>query len=230
MRFGVILFPGSNCALDTYHALCHVLGQNVRMVWHEERARDIDVFVLPGGFSYGDYLRAGAIARFSPVMDSVIEHAGKEGLVLGICNGFQILVESGLLPGSLIHNRGLKFICQKQFLRVENENTPFTRFFRRGELIQLPIAHNEGNYVIEEAALAELRGNNQIVFRYADDEGTISERANPNGSIFEIAGVVNRKGNVLGMMPHPERACESVLGSADGVRLFRSLLLALERN
>lgn len=229
MRFGVILFPGSNCALDTHYALYYVLGQSVRMVWHKERAEGIDVFVLPGGFSYGDYLRAGAIARFSPAMNSVIEHAEKGGLVLGICNGFQILTESGLLPGSLIRNRGLKFVCQQQFLRVENENTPFTRLFSRGEVVQFPIAHNEGNYVIEETALAKIRVNNQVIFRYCDQRGEIREQDSPNGATFAIAGVVNQKGNVLGMMPHPERACESVLGSADGVRFFRSIVLSLKR-
>lgn len=223
-RFGVVVFPGSNCDHDTYHVLKHVLGQETVWLWHKDAdLRGCDVVVLPGGFAHGDYLRAGAIARFSPVMPRVIEHARSGGLVLGICNGFQVLVESGLLPGALIRNRDLRFICRDVHLRVESTSTAFTSRYARGAMVRMPIAHGEGNYVTDEETLRGLEERGQILFRYVAPDGGADERWNVNGSANAIAGLVNEAGNVMGLMPHPERASEPVLGCVDGRALFESL-------
>ncbi|MEW8958115.1 Phosphoribosylformylglycinamidine synthase subunit PurQ [Moorella humiferrea] len=225
MKFGVIVFPGSNCDQDVYHALGNVLGQPVDYLWHGDTSvSGYDCLVLPGGFSYGDYLRAGAIARFAPIMPAVIEFARAGGLVLGICNGFQILLEAGLLPGAMRVNDCLQFRCQWTYLRVENSKTPFTNRFRDGQVIRIPIAHGEGNYYADAATLAELEANRQIVFRYCNEYGEVTPAANPNGSVGNIAGIINREGNVLGMMPHPERCAESILGGTDGRELFASII------
>ena len=216
MKFGVVLFPGSNCDADAVHVLRDVLGQPTVELWHKDRdLQGCETIIIPGGFSYGDYLRCGAIARFSPIMEEVSRHAASGGKVLGICNGFQILTEAGLLPGVLLRNASLKFICQEVELQVVNADTPFTDEVKKGDLLKMPIAHAEGNYFIEDDGLNRLEGNGQVVFRYRD---------NPNGARNDIAGIVNERRNVLGMMPHPERACEAVLGSADGLKLFLSLL------
>jgi len=228
MRFGVVVFPGSNCDMDCYHVAKNVLGQDVEYIWHEETdLSGIDCIILPGGFSYGDYLRAGAIARFSPVMEAVAKEARRGKLVIGICNGFQILLEAGLLPGAMAKNKGLRFICKFVNLRVENARTPFTRFFEEGEVIRIPIAHYEGCYFAPPGVLEEIERNWQVVFRYCDEEGNVTEEANPNGSVNNIAGIVNREGNVLGMMPHPERASEEILGSTDGRRIFESIVASV---
>lgn len=220
MRFGVIVFPGSNCDVDCYHTLKDVFGQRVEYIWHDtDKIDDFDCILLPGGFSYGDYLRCGAVAGFSKVMDGVREHARQGKLLVGICNGFQILTEMGLLPGALVRNRNLKFICNTAALRVENNQTPYTNQYESGEVINIPIAHGEGNYVAEESVLKELQENGQIIFTYTD---------NPNGSMNNIAGICNRERNVLGMMPHPERACEALLGNDDGKRFFQSIMAYLE--
>lgn len=219
MNFAVLVFPGSNCDIDCYKAVEQTIGQPVDYVWHT--TTDIskyDCIIVPGGFSYGDYLRCGAISRFAPVMAEVVKAAEQGKYVLGICNGFQILLESGLLPGAMLRNRSLKFRCNAATLRVENDNTPFTTQYALGETIDIPIAHGEGNYYCDEATLAELKANNQIVFRYHGE--------NPNGSIDDIAGICNKAGNVLGMMPHPERAIDQLLGSEDGKRMFTSILNA----
>lgn len=217
MRFAVVVFPGSNCDIDCYKAV-ERLGEPVEYVWHtKEDLSSFDAIILPGGFSYGDYLRSGAIARFSPVMKAVEKEAAEGKLIIGICNGFQILLESGLLPGAMLRNQGLQFICDMEELVVENANTPFTLNFSPGERIRLPIAHGEGNYTCDEETLAKLQKNGQIVFRYAH---------NPNGSLGDIAGIVNEKGNVLGMMPHPERAVDPLLGSEDGIKVFTSMVRA----
>jgi phosphoribosylformylglycinamidine synthase len=217
MKFGVLVFPGSNCDRDVLYVTRDLLKQPTRMVWHEETdISDLDVVVVPGGFSYGDYLRCGAIARFSPVMQATVEHANKGKLVLGICNGFQVLTEAGLLPGALVRNRDLHFICDRIPLRVERTDTPWTQFYQKGELITLPIAHGEGNYYADADTLAHLEDNGQVLFRY--------EGENPNGSLNNIAGICNQKGNVLGMMPHPERASDKMLGGTDGFKLFEGLL------
>lgn len=216
MRFGVVVFPGSNCELDAYHALKEVVGVEVDYVWHQERDLSrFDAILLPGGFSYGDYLRTGAIARFSPVMESVAEYANTGRLVLGICNGFQILTEAGLLPGALQRNAHLQFRCAWTQLRVENANTPFTSACQEGQVLKIPVNHGEGNYFADTETLAELNRNNQILFRYVD---------NPNGSLENIAGIINKQGNVAGLMPHPERACEAILGSEDGRFMFASMV------
>lgn len=217
MKFAVLQFPGSNCDQDAHRAVGEVLGQPVRYVWHKETTIDPDeTIIVPGGFSYGDYLRCGAIARISPIMQSVIAAAARGQTVIGICNGFQILCEAGLLPGALVRNTGLHFICETVTLRVENSRTRFTSTTRDGDLLHIPIAHGEGNYRVEPDLLKEMEDHGQIVFRY--HEGA------PNGSLSDIAGVCNRAGNVLGMMPHPERAVEPLLGSADGLKIFQSLL------
>ena len=217
MKFGVLVFPGSNCDRDVAYVTRDVLKQPTRMVWHEETdISDIDVVVVPGGFSYGDYLRCGAIARFSPVMRATLEHANQGKLVLGICNGFQVLTEAGLLPGALVRNRDLHFICDRVPLRVERNNLPWTQLYQPGEVITLPIAHGEGNYYADADTLAELEDNHQVLFRYAGE--------NPNGSLNNIAGICNIKGNVVGMMPHPERASDAILGGTDGLKLFEGLL------
>lgn len=220
MKFGVIVFPGSNCDVDCYHALKNVFHQEVSYIWHDtEELEELDCIILPGGFSYGDYLRCGAVAGFSKVMDGVRAHAAQGKLLVGICNGFQILTEMGLLPGALVRNKDLKFICDTTVLKVENTQTPFTNRYAPGQEIRIPIAHGEGNYVAEEAVLKELQENGQIVFTYGE---------NPNGSMLNIAGITNRAGNVLGMMPHPERACEALLGNEDGRGFFESILSYLE--
>lgn len=228
MKFGVVVFPGSNCDHDTYHVISKVIGQPVEFIWHkEERVGHCDAILLPGGFSYGDYLRTGAIARFSPVMRAVKEFAEGGGLVLGICNGFQILCEVGLLPGALLRNRDLKFICEHVNVRVERADTPFTVACTEGEVLSLPIAHGEGNYFCDQETLDELEREQRIVFRYCDENGEVTEASNPNGSLANIAGICNREGNVLGLMPHPERASESILGSHDGRQIFLSMALSL---
>jgi len=226
MKFGVVVFPGSNCDQDCVHVLREVLRQPVEPLWHQGTSlRGCEAVVLPGGFSYGDYLRTGAIARFSPIMRAITAFARDGGLVIGICNGFQILLEAGLLPGAMLRNTGLRFICRFVTLRVERTDTPFTNQFQSGQVIRLPIAHNEGRYTVDARTLRAIQP--QIVFRYSDADGRLIEQANPNGSTDAIAGVVNEAGNVLGMMPHPERAAEPVLGSADGRLIFESILATL---
>ncbi|MDQ3817479.1 MAG: phosphoribosylformylglycinamidine synthase subunit PurQ [Acidobacteriota bacterium] len=228
MKFGVIVFPGSNCDHDAYHVISKHVGQPVDFIWH--RDTDLSAYgavIIPGGFSYGDYLRAGALARFSPVMSSVKEFAARGGFVLGICNGFQILCEAGLLPGALIRNRDLHFICEHINVRVETTETPFTNRLRMGSVLRIPIAHAEGNYVCDDATLEELKRGDRIIFRYCDPSGDRTYESNPNGSRDNIAGICNSARNVLGLMPHPERACEDLLGSSDGSGLFSSLAATL---
>ena len=216
MRFGVVVFPGSNCDHDCFYVLNNVLKQDVKYIWHKNtEVKDVDCIVLPGGFSYGDYLRTGAIARFSPIMQSVIDFAKKGGLVIGICNGFQILLEAGLLPGAMLRNKNVHFICKHVHIKLLNKNTPFTNLYKKDEVLKIPIAHNEGNYYINEKGLKTLKENNQIVFKYC---------TNPNGAVDNIAGIVNKEGNVLGMMPHPERSSEKQLGSQDGLFIFKSII------
>ena len=228
MKFGIIVFPGSNCDHDAYHVISKQVGQPVDFIWHRETdLKSFDALIIPGGFSYGDYLRAGALARFSPVMDSVKKFAANGRFVLGICNGFQILCEAGLLPGALIRNRDLHFICEHVSVRVETSDTPFTNEMTPGAVLQMPIAHAEGNYVCDDATLADLQREDRIVFRYCDQNGADTEAANPNGSRDNIAGICSRSRNVLGLMPHPERACEDLLGSSDGRDIFRSLAATL---
>lgn len=228
MKFGVVVFPGSNCDDDIVHVLGDVMGQEVVKIWHKEYSLNGfdtgDCIVLPGGFSYGDYLRAGAIARFAHIMPAVIEFAGKGGYVWGICNGFQILCEAGLLPGVLLRNSNQKFICKNTWLRVETSHSPITGELIPGQVLKIPIAHAEGRYHADEATLQELEANDQILFRYCTPEGELSDAANPNGAALHIAGICNRTRNVFGMMPHPERASESILGNTDGRGLFESLL------
>ena len=228
MKFGIIVFPGSNCDHDAYHVISKQVGQPVDFIWHKDTdLRSYDAVIIPGGFSYGDYLRAGALARFSPVMESVKKFAASGRLVLGICNGFQILCEAGLLPGALIRNRDLHFICEYVHVRVETTDTPFTNEMKGGSVLRLPIAHAEGNYVCDDATLEELQHDDRIVFRYCDPFGNITDAANPNGARDNIAGICNSSRNVLGLMPHPERACEELLGSTDGRDVFRSLAATL---
>jgi phosphoribosylformylglycinamidine synthase len=228
MKFGVIVFPGSNCDHDAYHVVSKHVGQPVDFVWHRETdLSSYDAVIIPGGFSYGDYLRAGALASLSPVMSSVKEFASRGGLVLGICNGFQILCEAGLLPGALIRNRELHFICRHVNVRVETTETPFTHELRAGGVLSLPIAHAEGNYVCDDETYEELAGEDRVVFRYCDPSGSLAGEANLNGSRDHIAGICSRERNVLGMMPHPERACEELLGSSDGRGIFSSLAATL---
>jgi phosphoribosylformylglycinamidine synthase subunit PurQ / glutaminase len=231
MKFGVVVFPGSNCDDDAYHAIGSVLGQPAQFLWHRSEQLDgCDAIILPGGFAFGDYLRTGAIARFSPVMRAVEHFARRGGLVLGICNGFQILLEAGLLPGAMLRNRGLRFICRHVHIRVETTDTPFTCAARPGQVLKIPIAHMEGNYFCDAQTLRELEHNDQIVFRYTTPEGDLGDEANPNGSLAAIAGICNRERNVMGMMPHPERAVEAPLGSADGLVIFRSMVDSLIRS
>jgi phosphoribosylformylglycinamidine synthase len=228
MKFGVVVFPGSNCDHDTYHVISKVIGQPVDFIWHkEEDISRFDAIILPGGFSYGDYLRTGAIARFSPVMRSVVKFARDGGLVMGICNGFQILCEAGLLPGALLRNRDLRFICEHVNIRVERTDTPFTLECQPGQVLSMPIAHGDGNYFCDPETLVELESEGRVVFRYCDEKGSATEASNPNGSIANIAGICNREGNVLGLMPHPERASEDLLNSHDGRIIFRSLAVAV---
>lgn len=224
MKFGVIVFPGSNCDHDAYHVISKHVGQPVDFIWHRDTdLSSYDAVIIPGGFSYGDYLRAGALARFSPVMNSVKEFAAQGNLVLGICNGFQILCEAGLLPGALIRNRDLHFICEHMNVRVESTNTPFTHELKRAAVLKMPIAHAEGNYVCDDATLSQLLRDDRVIFRYCDADGQVNDASNPNGSRDNIAGICNRERNVMGLMPHPERACEDLLGSSDGRDVFRSL-------
>lgn len=228
MTFAVVVFPGSNCDHDAYHAAKHVLGQKARFVWHKESSLgDADVVVLPGGFSHGDYLRTGAIARFSPVMKSVSDFAASGRPVLGICNGFQILLECGLLPGAMLRNADLKFHCEFVGVRVEHTDTMFTALCQAGQVLKLPIAHGEGNYYAPPDVLADLEASRRIVFRYATADGETTPEANPNGSLHSIAGICNERRNVVGLMPHPERACELAVGSSDGLVLFESVLHVL---
>jgi phosphoribosylformylglycinamidine synthase len=227
VKCGVVVFPGSNCDHDVYHALKHVFGQDTEFLWH--RSKDLagsDLVVLPGGFAYGDYLRAGAMAALSPIMDAVRGHARAGGLVLGICNGFQVLLEAGLLPGAMRRNRGLRFLCQDVLLKVERVDLPFTRSYRQGQLVRAPIAHAEGCYTDSPAALDALEAAGRVVFRYVDEHGERTDAANPNGSSRSIAGICSAEGNVLGMMPHPERCAEEILGNRDGAGLFASLVEA----
>jgi phosphoribosylformylglycinamidine synthase len=226
-KFGVVRFPGSNCDQDAYLAIRDVFGMPVEYLWHADAdLKGSDVVVLPGGFSYGDYLRTGAVARFAPIMDAVLAHAARGGFVLGICNGFQVLCEAHLLPGALVRNANLKFLCKHVTLRVENGSTPFTSAYRSGELLRIPIAHGEGRYVCDEQTLAQLQAGGQVLFRYTDRFGLSTSDGNPNGSVDSIAGIANAAFNVMGMMPHPERACEKILGSADGRGIFVSVIEA----
>ena len=225
MKFGIVTFPGSNCDYDTYHAVVDTLGEEAVYLWHKDHdLQGCDVVILPGGFSYGDYLRPGAIARFSPIMREVVQHADRGGPVLAICNGFQIACEAGLLPGALLRNASLKFVCAPIHLRVESTDTMFTSHYERGQQIVLPIAHGDGRYSADEETLDRLEGEGQVVFRYAPSPLEAEEAYNPNGSMRDIAGIVNGAGNVLGMMPHPERAVDALLGSADGLPLLESIL------
>jgi len=234
MKFGVVIFPGSNCDHDTYHVISKIVGQPVQFVWHKSTSLDdCDVVILPGGFSYGDYLRCGALASLSPIMQAIKVFASRGGLILGICNGFQILCESGLLPGTLLHNKSLKFICDYTQIKVENNLGAFVNSYKVGQVLNLPIAHGEGNYFCSPEDLAMLKAENCILFRYSNEKGEIVESANPNGSLENIAGITNKEKNILGMMPHPERASEEILGSADGRAIFHSLtvhMAAIEKN
>lgn len=228
MKFGVVVFPGSNCDHDAFHAIGQVLKKPVEFIWHQSQdLANCDAVILPGGFAYGDYLRTGAIARFSPVMRSVAKFAENGGLVLGICNGFQILLEAGLLPGAMLRNAGLRFICRPVHIRVEQTDTPFTCAARQGQILQIPIAHGDGNYTCDPETLAALERNRQILFRYTTSNGNDDSAGNPNGSLANIAGICNRERNVGALMPHPERAVESALNSEDGLVIFRSMVEAL---
>jgi len=223
MKFGVVTFPGSNCDYDAYQAV-RVLGEDVDFLWHKSsELNGCDVIILPGGFSYGDYLRSGAIARISPIMQSVAKFAESGGPVLGICNGFQILLESGLLPGALLRNKHLRFSGKFVYVKVENSENPFASFCSKGEILKIPIAHKDGNYYNFDGDIEELKKMSRIILRYCDKDGNITDDSNPNGSIFNIAGISNREGNVVGMMPHPERVVEGVLGSSDGLKIFQSI-------
>ncbi len=229
MKFAVIVFPGSNCDQDAYHAVQDVLGQQAVYVWHKDtNLRQADVVILPGGFAHGDYLRTGAMARFSPIMREVAAFAAAGGPVLGICNGFQVLLEAGLLPGAMLRNRGLKFLCQHVHVRVEETDTPFTFACHKRQVLRIPIAHGEGNYFASPDVITRLEQDRQVIFRYTTAAGEMTEEANPNGSIAAIAGICNESRNVVGLMPHPERACEAVLGSVDGLAIFQSVVAALE--
>jgi phosphoribosylformylglycinamidine synthase subunit PurQ / glutaminase len=230
MNFGVLQFPASNCDQDALHVLKNVMGHSARFIWHKEASLgDVDAIVIPGGFAYGDYLRTGAIARFSPVMAAVQTFAANGGPVLGICNGFQILCEAGLLPGALIRNRSLQFRCEHVFIRTETTDSPFTNQIPAGKLLRVPIAHGEGCYFADEETLAKLKTTNRILWRYVNAQGETTESANPNGSLDNIAGICNESRNVVGLMPHPERASEDILGCADGRLIFDSLVHALEQ-
>ena len=228
MKFGVVVFPGSNCDEDMFYALSHNMGQEVVKLWHKQHSlEECDVIVLPGGFSYGDYLRSGAIARFSPIMDEVIAHANKGGIVFGICNGFQILTQAGLLPGALLHNSNQKFVCQNTFIKAEHTNSHFSSAFEN-RAYKIPVAHGEGRFYASETVLNEMEANHQVLFRYCDANGHITDEANFNGTARNIAGVVNKQGNVFGMMPHPERASDAILGNTDGLAFFQSVLKAAQ--
>jgi phosphoribosylformylglycinamidine synthase len=228
MKFAVIVFPGSNCDHDAYYATTQALGQRAELVWHKDTSLgDADAVILPGGFAHGDYLRTGAIARFSPIMAAVKAFADSGGPVLGICNGFQVLLEAGLLPGAMLRNRSVKFQCEHVLIKAEQTDTPFTLACRPGQVLRIPIAHGEGNYYAEPEVVARLEENRQVVFRYTNADGVATEEANPNGSVHNIAGLCNERRNVVGLMPHPERACELALGSADGRVLFESVVQAV---
>jgi len=225
VKFGIVVFPGSNCDQDCFYVIKDILGQPVRYIWHKDKHIDnYDCIILPGGFSYGDYLRTGAIARFSPIMKPLMDFANKGGMVIGICNGFQILLEAGVLPGAMLRNKNIHFICKHVYIKTENNGTVFTNLCKKGQILNIPIAHNEGCYYIDEKGQKELETNKQIVFRYCNREGIVNEEHNPNGAIDNIAGIVNKKGNVLGMMPHPERSAEPMLGSSDGLFIFNSIM------
>lgn len=224
-KFGVVVFPGSNCDHDAFYALHKILEYDVNFLWHKDTdLKESDVIILPGGFSYGDYLRTGAIARFSPIMNSVIDFAKKGGYVIGICNGFQILLEAGVLPGALLQNISLKFICKDVYLSVENYENNFTKGIKDKFILNLSIAHGDGNYFADENTLKELEDNSQIIFRYSSKDGNVSNEFNPNGSLKNIAGIINKNGNVLGMMPHPERSCNPILAKTDGSLIFNALV------
>ena len=224
-KVGVVVFPGSNCDRDAYNAFGSVLNQKVEFLWHKDTSLNgAEVVILPGGFSYGDYLRSGSIARFSPIMSEVVRFAENGGLIMGICNGFQVLVEAGLLPGALLRNANLKFVCKQVYLRTETTDTPFTSGLQKGQILKVPIAHGDGNYYADETTLKGLQDSDQIVFRYSTREGEITPESNPNGSILNIAGIVNKRRNVLGMMPHPERASEQILGSSNGAMVLKSVI------
>lgn len=228
MNIGVVVFPGSNCDHDCEHVVKNVLGHDVTMIWHKETSlAGLDAVILPGGFSYGDYLRTGAIARFSPVMQAVKSFAHNGGLVIGVCNGFQILLEAGLLPGAMLRNRSLHFVCKDVYVRVENAATPFTSLYKPGQVLRIPIAHADGNYYADPVTLSGLQANAQVIFRYCTADGKVASEACPNGSLDNIAGICNAGGNVLGMMPHPERCVESVLGNEDGRLLFQSMIASM---
>ncbi len=228
MKFGVVIFPGSNCDYDTYYALKNICKQKTTFLWHKEHdLKNVDCVILPGGFSYGDYLRSGSIAAFSPLMQEVQEFALRGGLVLGICNGFQVLLELGLLPGAMLRNKKLKFLCQFVYIRVENNKTPFSHQAKKGQILKIPIAHFDGNYFASPETILEIKKNSQVVFRYSDAKGQLNEEVNVNGSAESIAGLINKAGNVLGMMPHPERASEVLLGSEDGRIIFESIIAKL---
>lgn len=229
LKFGVVIFPGSNCDYDTFFVLKDVLKQDTSLLWHKEHdIKNVDCIVLPGGFSYGDYLRSGIIAKFSPLMQEVKEFALNGGLVLGICNGFQVLLELGLLPGAMLRNKNLKFLCQFVHIKIENDNTLFTHKGKKGQVLKIPIAHYDGNYYTPPEKIQEIKKNNQIVFRYSETNGKLSEEANVNGSVENIAGLINKEGNIMGMMPHPERASEALLGSEDGRYIFESIISSIE--
>ena len=228
-HFGIIVFPGSNCDHDAYHATKHVMGEDARFIWHEEESvGDVDVVIVPGGFSYGDYLRSGAIARFSPVMEDVVRFAKDGGLVFGICNGFQILCEAGLLPGTLMRNESLRFVSKPVTLRVENADTPFSNALHEGQTLTIPVAHGEGRYYADAEVLDQLEAQDRVVFRYSTPDGALTDEANPNGSVRNIAGIVNEAGNVCGFMPHPERCVEPLIEGEDGRLLFESLVNHVE--
>lgn len=228
MKFAVVVFPGSNCDHDAYHAVKHVLGHDAAFVWHKDASLGgADVVILPGGFAHGDYLRTGAIARYSPIMAAVGAFAAAGGPVLGVCNGFQVLLEAGLLPGAMLRNRGLKFVCEEVRIRVEETDTPFTAACTKGQTLRIPINHGEGNYFAADDVLDALERERRVIFRYVDAAGEPTDAANPNGAARNIAGICSESRNVVGMMPHPERACEAVLGSADGLVLFESVVKAL---
>jgi phosphoribosylformylglycinamidine synthase subunit PurQ / glutaminase len=231
MKFGVVVFPGSNCDHDAYHAAKHVLGQQAEFLWHKDTTlQGVDAVILPGGFAHGDYLRTGAIARFSPIMPAIVDFARGGGPVLGICNGFQVLLEAGLLPGAMLRNRDLKFHCEHVYVRVEHTDTPFTMAARQGQRLRIPIAHGEGNYYADADVVRDLEASRRVIFRYCDERGEITAAANPNGSVNSIAGICNQARNVVGLMPHPERACEGSLGSADGLVMFQSAVASLARD
>lgn len=228
MKFAVVVFPGSNCEADCFHIVKDLLGCDADYVWHKETdLKGADAVILPGGFAYGDYLRAGALARFSPVMDAVADFARGGGPVLGICNGFQVLLEAGLLPGAVRVNRGLRYVCRDVFLRVENEETAFTRLYERGAVVRMPIGHMEGNYTAPPDVLERLERERRVVFRYCDERGRVTDSANPNGAADNIAGIANREGNVVGLMPHPDRCSEGILGNDAGRKMFESVVHAL---